>query len=148
MPERIYRKLGPTDLQMLVNTKNHADALEFYQVDEESARQFLSNPTNLFFACIEDNKIIGYACGHVLNRLDASGNMLYIHAVGVHKDYRRQGIGKQMIVAIKRLCNLSGISKMFLYTHKTNTAACALYDSTNGYTHRDDNVSYFFDKFD
>ena len=114
-------------------------------IDEESARLFLSNPANYFFACIDDNKIIGYACGHELNRLDNAGNMMYIHGVGVHADYRRQGIGKQMMTAIKQWCKLNGIRKMFLYAHKTNTAACALYASVGGIAHRDDNVSYFFD---
>jgi len=68
--------------------------------------------------------------------------------VGVHENYRRQGIGKQMMTAIKQLCKLNGISKMFLYTHKTNTAACALYESVGGKAYRDDNVSYFFNKLD
>ena len=148
MSERIYRKLRLADLQMLIDTKDDADALEFYQIDEESARLFLSNPMNYFFACIDNNKIIGYACGHELNRLDNVGNMLYIHAVGVHADYRRQGIGKQMMTALKQLCKLNGLCKIFLYTHKANTAACALYDSTGGDAHRDDNVSYFFNKLD
>jgi Acetyltransferases len=148
MSERIYRKLGLSDLQMVVNTKKCADALEIWQIDEESARLFLSDPMNYFFACIDNNIIIGYVCGYELHRLDNTGNMLYIHGVGVHADYRRQGIGKQMIIAIKQLCKLSGISKMFLYTHKTNNAACALYDSTAGIAYRDDNISYFFNKFD
>ena len=148
MPERTYRKLGIADLQILVNTTKDAQALDIWQVNAESARLFLSNPTNYFFACIEDNKIIGYVCGHELNRLDNSGNMLYIHGVGVHADYRKQGIGKQMMQKLKALCKLSGICRIFLYTHKTNTAACALYDSTGGTVDRDDNVSYFFNKLD
>ena len=148
MAERIFRKLGLIDLQLLVNTNKDIDALEMWPVDEESARLFLSNPMNYYFACIEDNKIIGYACGYELNRLDNTGNMLYIHGVGVHADYRRQGVGKQIINTIKQLCKLHGICKLFLYTHKTNTAACALYDSTNGIAYRDDNVSYFFNKLD
>ena len=133
---------------MLVNTNTDPDSLQTWQIDEESARLFLSNPMNYFFACIDNNKIIGYACGYELNRLDNAGNMLYIHGVGIHADYRRQGVGKQMITAIKQLCKLSGICKMFLYTQKTNTAACVLYSSTEGVADRDDNVSYFFNKFD
>ena len=148
MSIRVYRKLGIADLQILVDTRKDADALEIWQVDEECARLFLSNPMNYFFACIEDNKIIGYVCGHDLNRLDEKGNMLYIHGVGVHVDYRKQGIGKQMMINLKKLCKLSGICKIYLYTHKTNTAACALYDSTGGTFHRDDNVSYFFNELD
>jgi len=74
--------------------------------------------------------------------------MLYIHGVGVHADYRRQGVGKQMINDVKQLCKLNGICRMFLYTHKTNISACALYDSTKGDATRDDNVSYFFNDLD
>jgi len=148
MAERIFRKLGIADLKMLVDTKKDAEALAIWQIDEESARLFLSNPMNYFFACIDNNKIIGYACGYELNRLDNAGNMLYIHGVGVHENYRRQGVGKQMMTAIKQLCRLSGICKMFLDTHKTNTAARALYDSVGGKASGEDNVSYFFTKFD
>jgi len=68
MSERIFRKLGLADLQMLVDTKKDAEALDIWQIDEESARLFLSNPANCFFACIDDGKIIGYACGYELNR--------------------------------------------------------------------------------
>ncbi|MCL2285586.1 MAG: GNAT family N-acetyltransferase [Firmicutes bacterium] len=148
MSKRTYRKLGIIDLQLLINTRNETEALEMWAVDEESARIFLSNPANYFFACIEDDKIIGYICGHELNRLDGTGNMLYIHGVGVHAAYRQQGVGKQMMTNIKQLCKLSGIRKIFLYTHKTNTAACALYDSTGGNATRDDNVSYFYNDFE
>ena len=146
MSERIFRKLELSDLQMLVSTNKESNALEIWQIDEESARVFLSNPMNYFFACIDNNRIIGYVCGHELSRLDNAGNMLYIHGVGVHIDYRRQGVGKQMITALKQVCKSNKISKMFLYTHKTNTAACALYESTEGVAYRDDNVSYFFNK--
>ena len=148
MSERTFRKLGLADLQMIANTKNDRIALDIWEINEESAREFLTNPANYFFACIDHDKIIGYVCGYELNRLDHSGNMLYIHGVGVHADYRRQGIGKQMLTAIKQLCKLSIIQKIFLYTHKTNIAACALYDSAEGMATRDDNVSYFFNKLD
>ena len=148
MSKQIYRKLELADVQMLVNAKDDADALELWQIDEENARVFLSNPANYFFACIQCDKIIGYVCGYELNRLDSAGNMLYIHGVGVHADYRRQSVGKQMITAVKELCKQNGIQKIFLYTHKANAAACALYDATGGAAHRDDNVSYFFDAFD
>ena len=150
MSEKFFRKLGIADLQMLVNTKKDAEALAIWEIDEESARLFLSNPMNCFFACIDvdNNKIIGYACGYELNRLDNAGNMLYIHGVGVHADYRRQGVGKQLMEGIKQLCKLNGICKIFLDTQKTNSAARALYESVGGKANRDDSVSYFFTKFD
>ena len=148
MPKRIFRRLGLADLALLADTKNDAEALEFYQVDEDSARLYLTNPANFFFACVEHDKIIAYACGYELNRVDNSGNMLYIHAVGVHADYRQLGIGKQMMTAIKHWCKVRGVGKMFLSTQKTNTAARALYDSVGGNILRGDDVTYFFSDFD
>ena len=148
MSERVFRKLGLSDLQMLADTKKDAGALAIWPVDEEHARLFLSNPMNCFFACIDDNKIIAYACGYELDRLDNTGNMLYIHGVGVHADYRRQGIGKQMLNEIKALCRLTGMCRFFLCTWKSNTAACALYDSVGGEIGHDDDVSYYFNKLD
>lgn len=148
MAERIYRKLGIADLQMVVNMKREAKALDIWEIDGESARHFLQNPMNCLFACIDNGKIIGYACGHELNRLDAAGNMLYIHGVGVHADYRQQGIGRQMMTGIKQYCKRSGICKLFLFTHKTNLPACSLYEAVGGKTGSDDDVSYFFSMLD
>ena len=56
---------------------------------------------NYFFACTENGKIIGYVCEHELNRPNKADNILYIHGVGVHTEYRRQGIGKQIINTIR-----------------------------------------------
>jgi len=79
--------------------------------------------------------------------INHAANMLYIHGVGVHADYRRQGVGKQMMTALKQLCKLNGMSRMFLFTQKSNTAACALYDSVGGEA-REDDVTYFFNQLD
>ena len=48
MSKRIFKKLGIADLPILINTKKDADALEIWQIDEENARLFLSNPMNCF----------------------------------------------------------------------------------------------------
>ena len=103
---------------------------------------------NWIFASIEDNRIIGFAYGYELNRLNNIGNMLYIHEVGVLPEYQRQGIGKQILNSIKVLCKLSGICRFFLFTEKSNIAACALYNSVGGEPAHDDDISYFFNKLD
>lgn len=116
-------------------------------VFEENARQFLSNLMNWVFACIEEKRIIGFAYGYELNRLDNKGNMLYIHEVGVLPQYHRQGIGFQILTGIRDLCKLTGICRFFLFTQKHNTAACALYEKAGGKKTRDacdDDVTYFF----
>lgn len=145
MSDRSFRKLSISDLHLVMNMEKD---FRGNFICQENARQFLLNPMNWIFACIEDNRIIGFAYGYELNRLNDIGNMLYIHEVGVLPEYHRQGIGKQILNSIKVLCKLSGICRFFLFTEKSNIAACALYDSVGGEPAHDDDVSYFFNKLD
>lgn len=142
-----FRKLCLSDLELVLQMEN--DFRKGFVV-EESVRQFFSNPMNWIFACIQEEQIIGFAYGYELNRLDNKGNMLYIHEVGVLPQFQRQGIGLQMLTSIKNLCKLGEISRIFLFTQKHNTAACALYEMAGGEKTNssiDDDVTYFFNKF-
>jgi ribosomal protein S18 acetylase RimI-like enzyme len=145
MEKRCYRKLGLSDLDLVVRME--ADFRSDF-ICKENAHMFLSNPMCLIFACIENNRVIGFAYGYELNRLNNIGNMLYIHEVGVLPSFQRQGIGREILTEIKSLCKLSGICRIFLFTQKTNTPACALYESLGGEPAHDDDVSYFFNNFD
>lgn len=146
--EREFRKLSISDLELVLQMENDFRSGFIFQ---ENARQFLSNPMNWIFACIQEKQIIGFAYGYELNRLDNKGNMLYIHEVGVLPQYQKQGIGFQILASIKNICKLTGICRFFLITQKHNKAACALYEKAGGEkaskTH-DDDVTYFFNKFD
>lgn len=145
MLEREYRKLNLSDLELVFEMDSFRDNF----ISKENARQFLLNPMNWIFACIEAKKIIGFAYGYELNRLDNKGNMLYIHEVGVLPQYQRQGIGFQILNDIKNLCKLIGISKFFLFTQKHNIAACKLYEKAGGEKTSDDynDITYFFNSF-
>lgn len=127
--KREFRKLCFSDLELVLQMENDFRNGFIY---EENTRQFLSNPMNWIFACIQEKQIIGFAYGYELNRLDNKGNMLYIHEVGVLPKYQKQGIGFQILTGIKNLCKLTGICRFFLFTQKHNTAACALYEKAGG----------------
>lgn len=144
--KREFRKLCVSDLKLVLQMENN---FRSGFISEENARQFLLNPMNWIFACIEENQIIGFAYGYELNRLDNKGNMLYIHEVSVLPQYQRQSIGLQILNGIKDLCRLTGICRFFLFTQKNNIAACALYEKAGGgkTSNTDDDVTYFFNKF-
>lgn len=148
MEEREFRKLHLSDLELVLQmNKDFRDGFIF----KETARKFLSNPMNWIFACIQDKRIIGFAYGYELNRLDNKGNMLYIHEVGVLPEYQGQGIGFQILTDIKNICKFTGICRFFLFTQKHNIAACNLYEKAGGKKTSeafDDDVAYFFNKFD
>ncbi|MCA0386582.1 MAG: GNAT family N-acetyltransferase [Firmicutes bacterium] len=141
---RVYRKLQISDLPLVIGMGENFRA-NF--ICEENARQFLMNPMNWIFACIQDQKIIGFAYGYELNRLDQQGNMLYIHEVGVLPDFQRQGIGLQLLMNMKMICERLGICRFFLFTQRHNQAACALYEKAGGHKGNEtleDDVTYFF----
>jgi ribosomal protein S18 acetylase RimI-like enzyme len=154
MGKRIYKKLGISDLPLVIDMgKNFRSSF----IVEENTRQFLLNPQNWLFTCIEKDdgeykkpdKIIGFAYGYELNRLNADGNMLYIHEVSVLPEYHRQGIGTELLSNITTLCKLMGICKFFLGTQKSNNAAMALYKKSGGKPtvdteHGDCNVEFYF----
>lgn len=139
----IFRRLHVSDIMMAMNMNQ--DFRKGF-ICKENAILFLSQQDNWLFACIENDRIIGFCYGYELNRLNSIGNMLYIHEVGVLPEYQRQGIGKNMLAKIKEQCKSIGICRIFLVTEKSNVAACALYQSAKGIpAHEDDIVFYFHD---
>jgi len=128
MENRIYRKLSVSDLELYMQTRNDFPD----SICEDNVRQFLLNPMNWLFACIQDDKIIGSVRAYELNILSDKGNILYISAFGVHPQYRRQGIATELLTSIKHAGNLLGIYQIFLATEQSNTAACGLYEKLGG----------------
>jgi len=129
MEDRIYRKLTISDVPLLMKIKKEDPD---FNICEENARQFLSNPMNWIFVCIQDNRILGLVRGYELSDIHNLGNKLYISAVGVGPQYRREGIGTSIFTKLKETCKLLGIRKIFLITEKSNVAANALYKKVGG----------------
>jgi len=146
--KRQFRILNVADLSLILKMN---ESFRSGFANKENARQFLQNPMNWFFACIQDGRIIGFAILHELNRLDNS-NMMYVKEIGVLPEYKRQGIAYKMLSDIKELCRISGICKLFLMTQKANLPACALYEKAGGqklvdYDNGDVDIAYIFNNF-
>lgn len=144
MGEKIYKKLNLSDLNIVLSMEND---FRSNFIAEENAKQFLNNPMNWLFACIEDDQIIGFAYGYELSRLDSKGNMLYIHEIGVLPRCHRQGIGRTLIEKLRETTAHLGICRFFLSTQKSNLPACALYETCGGQKNPnqlDDDVLYYF----
>jgi ribosomal protein S18 acetylase RimI-like enzyme len=144
MTNRCIIKLTFSDLPLVLQMNN--DYRSNF-VCLENAKWFLSNSSNWIIACIEDERIIGFAYGYELNRLNDVGSMLYIHEISVLPEFQGQGIGKQILNGVKSLCKDHGIYKIFLVTERSNVAACTLYESVGGKSDRSDDVLYYFDDF-
>jgi ribosomal protein S18 acetylase RimI-like enzyme len=58
--------------------------------------------------------------------------MLYLHALEVAKEHRRQGHGRALLEAFMAAGKSAGAAKMFLFAAEANLPARRLYDSIGG----------------
>lgn len=94
------------------------------------------NPTTSVVA-VEDDKIVGaILCGH-------DGRRGCLYHVCVHPDYRRRGIGKEMVVFAMNALKCEQISKVSLIAFTANDIGNAFWN-TIGWTKREDLNYYDF----
>ncbi|MBO5460731.1 MAG: GNAT family N-acetyltransferase [Ruminococcus sp.] len=94
------------------------------------------NPTTSVVA-EEDGKIVGsILCGH-------DGRRGCLYHVCVHKDYRRKGIGKAMVVYAMEALKAEGVNKVSLIAFTKNDIGNAFWN-TIGWTKREDLNYYDF----
>jgi ribosomal protein S18 acetylase RimI-like enzyme len=111
-------------LDQLVNVNELA-------VDDTLAKTFIKNSNNHAYFAIDGEKVIGFFWGYTLDRLD-SEPMMYIHSVDVIKEYRNQGVGKQIVAKFLEIANNNNYRKTFLITNKNNFPGNKLYTSLDG----------------
>jgi|GEM_PF-488346 len=110
----------------------------------EFMSQFLSAETNYLFAALQDDIPVAYALAYRLPRFDRSKNMFYLHDIAVLADWRRRGIGRQLMSSVLETCRSEEFSRLFLITDRSNVPACGLYAGTGG-TASADQVLFFYD---
>jgi ribosomal protein S18 acetylase RimI-like enzyme len=98
----------------------------------KNAESFLKDESDWLYAAVADDTVLGFAYGYELKRLNDSGNMLYIHEVGVMEAYQRRGIGYTLLNKLKEECKQRGICRFFLITGQNNAGANALYQKLGG----------------
>lgn len=104
----------------------------------EGVGRFLKrNPTTSVVAETDDGRIVGgILCGH-------DGRRGCLYHVCVHKDYRRHGIGRAMVVRAMEELKIEQISKVSLIAFSVNDIGNAFWN-TIGWTRRLDLNYYDF----
>ena len=88
---------------------------------EASVRYECSNPISLWLVAVEDERVIGYV-GSQSVPPEAD-----IMNLAVAPEYRRQGIGRQLMQALTEVLHTQGIESLFLEVRASNDPAIALY---------------------
>lgn len=88
---------------------------------EASVRYECSNPISLWLVAVEDERVIGYV-GSQSVPPEAD-----IMNLAVAPEYRRQGIGRQLMQTLTEVLHTQGIESLFLEVRASNDPAIALY---------------------
>ena len=121
-----------TDYAAVITLWDTSDGVGLSSADSPEAIQFYleRNPSMSFIA--QEN---GMVIGAVLSGHD--GRRGYIHHLAVHPNYRRQGIGQQLIDHCFAALHAVGIQKCHLLIFNENQSGIAFWQST-GWSYRED----------
>ena len=108
--------------------------------DPWSLRSFeseVANPLSLWLVAEEDGKVVGYIGSQsVLGQAD-------IMNVAVNADYRRRGIGRELVLALVEELKKQGVTIAMLEVRVSNAPAITLYESL-GFTKVGCRKNYYF----
>ena len=134
MSIRVRRlRAGDSDLKGVAEQLNSTDWYEGSQdFTEDSLRAFVTNEDNFYLIASIEDKVVGGL--HAYGLLHPDGRkIIYIDEVDTIKQYRRQGVGKAMMVEMLKLATEYDATEAWLGTEEDNLAAMALYKSLNPY---------------
>lgn len=119
------RSLGPEDVHILDRVRPGTFDND---IDPSRAWAFLATRVNELVVALDKGEVIGFASGTVIMHPDKA-TVFYLNEVGVHFDYRQQGIATRLIRRIMELALDRGCEGMWCATEADNHAARRLYKS-------------------
>ncbi len=98
--------------------------------DPAAVADFLGRPDHHFLLASMDGEPAGFALVHELPRIDGPRPKLLLYEIGTARAYRRRGVGRALIEAVKELGRAHHARCVFAIADEENGAALALYAST------------------
>lgn len=140
-PIMIIRKFKREDTAQILELcrevrQHHIDLLGGYftEQNDDIEQQFfletLDNDNVVSFVAEDNDKVVGYILGdfkdlpYLIN-----SKIAHVSNFGVSKNYRSQGIGKQLMDAFFDVCNERKIDEIRLGVYNTNTVAYKFYEN-------------------
>lgn len=100
--------------------------------DREAVRRFLQREDHHLLLAYLGSAPVGFALAHELHRLDGPAPKLLLYEIGTAPAFRRRGIARSLIAALKELATSRGARSVFAITDEGNPGAMRLYSATGG----------------
>jgi len=124
----IIRLLGPGDAAVLCDV---AEGVFDNEINPRWTAEFLSDLRHHLAVAMLDQQVIGMASAVHYVHPDKPPE-LWVNEVGVAPEFRRQGIGGQLVAALFARGRDLGCKEAWLGTEESNTAARRLYAAAGG----------------
>ena len=130
------RRLGEKDFSLALDLlSNWNVGGENYQHAPRSKNEIihlLRNENNIVIAAISNEKAIGGLTGYILPMFTRKENKFFLYEIEIHKDYRRKGVGTNLLLEIFEFTKTLNIQSIFLLTEPSNHAAKSFYNKLGG----------------
>jgi ribosomal-protein-alanine N-acetyltransferase len=102
--------------------------------DPAAVRAYLADPRNIFLLAYENGTPVGFLRGTELGQLKSERKQMFLYEIEVTKEFRRRGVGAELIRWLVRYCRERGFEEIFVFTDPSNQPAVGLYTSTGAVT--------------
>jgi len=82
--------------------------------DRARAREYLANPTVLFWISLDGKIVTGFLQCLVLPIRTGRGREVLLYEIGVRKQYRRQGVGRALMMHMESWMRANDIDEMWV----------------------------------
>ena len=141
------RRLQPGDEQVALQVVRNLmpeDERDGREPSIHHLSRFLAQETNYLIIASVGSAPVGFLTAYRMLALSCDASMVYLFEIEVALPYRRQGIGKQMVILLKGLCQDSDVEDIWVGTENDNVAAKRLYESTGGVCLYPDNCEFVY----
>ncbi len=132
----VIRRIGPADRhfarQAILNIKHHSMPRAANDFDDAYLAKLLTLAELCFLVAVTEETVVGFLIAYRLPRVDRLQNMMFLYEIEVAAAYQKKGIGTGLINTLKLICRNEQIMKVWVPTHRSNTAAVNLYKKTGG----------------
>jgi aminoglycoside 3-N-acetyltransferase I len=81
---------------------------------------------------LNNGVVIGGLTAYELDMYKEETTEIFLYEIAVEPLYRRNGVAKELIESLKKVCVSKGIREMYVGTEKDNYPAIKLYKATGG----------------
>ena len=96
---------------------------------EEIVEFLQRNGREIVCVAVDGNSLVGFCCGYILKFMCYTFSYGEITEFFVMKEYRQQGIGKQLLMTAEIEFNKHGVKDFYVLTGQQNITAQSLYMS-------------------